>query len=546
MKNRILSLVFCVAFAFVCIINAPVASAANLQAQIIVDDIISFKLEKTNSADIQSWIDTDLTQNAGTSEWYVLALRNNSDYDFSIYKSALENYVDSTQINSAVSLQKYALVLALLGSESAFLNTVADDTIGTQGVMSYVFGLHLLNNGVKSSNHTAQSVMQNLLDLQLDDGGWAVMGNASDSDVTAMALQALAIYYQDNDDVKAAVDKALDRLSQLQNNEGGFSSYGVPNSESTSQVIIALSILGINAHSDARFIKNGNTAFDALETYKLPNGSFCHELGGEYNAVATVQALCAAQSYLAMLQNGGNMYYLSSDSFDDDSAEQTTQATTKIQTATQTSTTTTSNLQNTDDSLKTEKSSYKPIAISVVAVIAALVCVVLVVLKKRNIKNFAVVIIAAVIVILIIVFTDIKSADDYYNGKAESKPNAIGTVTMSIECKTISQSLNSDYISADGIILENTEFAIAEGDTVYDILIEAARLYNIQVEYNGTDSMAYISGINYLYEFDFGDLSGWMFFVNGEKANTGCSDYALSDGDVIEWRYTCSMGEDLQ
>lgn len=534
------------AFAFTCIINALGASAADLQAQSIADDIISFKLEETNSTDIQSWIDTDLTQNAGTSEWYVLALRKNCDHDFSSYKSALEAYVDSTQINSAVSLQKYALVLALLGSESAFLNTVADDTIGTQGVMSYVFGLHLLNNGAPSSNHTAQSVVQNLLDLQLDDGGWAVMGNVSDSDVTAMALQALALYYQDNNDVKAAVDKALDRLSQLQNNDGGFSSYGIPNSESTSQVIIALSILGINAQSDARFIKNGNTAFSALENYKLPNGSFSHEVGGEYNAVATVQALCAAQSYLAMSQNGGNMYYLSADSFDDDTAEQTTQTTTKIQTATQTHTTTTSNFQNTDDSANTESLDYKPIAIGVVAAIAALVCVVLVVLKKRSIKNFAAVIIAAVIAILIIIFTDIKSADDYYNGKAESKPNAIGTVAMSVECKTVSQQINSDYISADGIILDNTEFTISDGDTVYDILIEAARLYNIQVENNGTDSMAYISGINYLYEFDFGDLSGWMFFVNGEKASTGCSDYILSNGDVIEWRYTCSMGEDLQ
>ena len=533
-------------FAFVCIINALSASAADLQAQCIADDIISFKLEETDSADVQSWIDTDLTQNAGTSEWYVLALHQNCAHDFTTYKSALEAYVDSTQINSAVSLQKYALVLALLGSESAFLNTVADDTIGTQGVMSYVFGLHLLNNGVKNSNHTVQSVIQNLLDLQLDDGGWAVMGNVSDSDVTAMALQALALYYQDNDDVKAAVDKALDRLSQLQNNDGGFSSYGIPNGESTAQVIITLSILGIDTQTDTRFIKNGNTAFSALENYKLPNGSFCHEVGGEYNAVATVQALCAAQSYLAMLQNGGNMYYLSADFSDDNAAEQTTQTTTKIQTTTQTHTTTTSNFQNTDDSANTENLNYKSTAIGVVAAIAALVCVGLIVLKKRSTKNFAAVIIAAVIAILIIIFTDIKSADDYYNGKAESKPNAIGTVTMSVECKTVSQQLNSDYISQNGIILDNTEFVISNGDTVYDILIEAARLYNIQVENNGTDSMAYISGINYLYEFDFGDLSGWMFFVNGEKASTGCSDYALSDGDVIQWRYTCSMGEDLQ
>jgi hypothetical protein len=56
---------------------------------------------------------------------------------------------------------------------------------------------------------------------------------------------------------------------------------------------------------------------------------------------------------------------------------------------------------------------------------------------------------------------------------------------------------------------------------------------------------AYIMGINNLYEFDAGELSGWMYKANGEFPNYGCSRYQLKPGDVIEWIYTCDLGRDI-
>lgn len=56
---------------------------------------------------------------------------------------------------------------------------------------------------------------------------------------------------------------------------------------------------------------------------------------------------------------------------------------------------------------------------------------------------------------------------------------------------------------------------------------------------------AYIKGINNIYEFDAGELSGWMYSVNGVFPNYGCSIYNLNDGDVIQWMYTCDLGKDL-
>jgi hypothetical protein len=55
----------------------------------------------------------------------------------------------------------------------------------------------------------------------------------------------------------------------------------------------------------------------------------------------------------------------------------------------------------------------------------------------------------------------------------------------------------------------------------------------------------YIEGINNLYEFDAGELSGWMYKVNGWFPNYGSSRYVLKDGDVIEWVYTCDLGRDV-
>ena len=84
---------------------------------------------------------------------------------------------------------------------------------------------------------------------------------------------------------------------------------------------------------------------------------------------------------------------------------------------------------------------------------------------------------------------------------------------------------------------------------MYDIRDRAVRHNRIQMEFQGANlnqfGSVYIQGINYLYEFSCGPLSGWMYLVNGVFPNYGCSKYALKDGDVIEWVYTCDLGRDV-
>lgn len=102
-------------------------------------------------------------------------------------------------------------------------------------------------------------------------------------------------------------------------------------------------------------------------------------------------------------------------------------------------------------------------------------------------------------------------------------------------------------VPSDGIILKQQEVVFYEGESVFQVLARVTREKKIHMEYADTPAYhsAYIEGINNLYEFDCGTGSGWMYCVNGWYPNYGCSRYAVKDGDVIEWNYTCDLGNDL-
>ena len=128
------------------------------------------------------------------------------------------------------------------------------------------------------------------------------------------------------------------------------------------------------------------------------------------------------------------------------------------------------------------------------------------------------------------------------------------TVTLEIRCDTLSSDISKlenpaikDYIPTDGTILAKTTYKGTTDNTVFDVLNTLCRNNDIQLEFSYTPiyESYYIEGINYLYEFDGGNLSGWMYKVNDWFPNYGCSSYFLSDGDVIEWVYTCDLGKDV-
>ena len=158
---------------------------------------------------------------------------------------------------------------------------------------------------------TREKLIQVILDAQLPDGGWDLSAENADTDMTAMAIQALAPYYNTNETVKAAVDKALEALSTMQRGDGGFGSWGTVNSESCAQVIVALTALGIDPATDSRFVKNGSTVLGALAGFYVDGGGFKHTADGERNGMATEQGYYALASYYRFLNGQTSLYDMS-------------------------------------------------------------------------------------------------------------------------------------------------------------------------------------------------------------------------------------------
>ena len=128
--------------------------------------------------------------------------------------------------------------------------------------------------------------------------------------------------------------------------------------------------------------------------------------------------------------------------------------------------------------------------------------------------------------------------------------NSVPTCTVSISCAAILENFDrlnaekADLIPADGVLLAPTAVEFTEGESVFDVLKRVCRENKIHMEFSETPvyQSAYIEGIGNLYEFDCGEGSGWMYRVNGEFPNYGCSRYTLADGDTVEWVYTCDFG----
>lgn len=502
MKHKLLRTFAALLLAVLLIGSLPVYADTS-RAQGYIDGILGYNMQAVGAPSVQEWIDGALTDNADTSEWYALTLSQYADYDFSSYRAALERYLSENTVSSAPSRLKYALTLISCGSSAEYISWTLGDSIGRQGIMSWVYGMHLINNGCSSDGYTAGDIKDKLLSLQLADGGWAISGSSGDIDVTAMTVQALAPYYSSDSAVKTAIDKALALLSARQKPSGDYASYGVNNSQSTAQVLVALCALDIDCDTDARFIKNGNTLFDAIEQYRLTDGSFSHTVGGAVSSSATVQVFYSMVSYLRMKKGDAPFYCL--DKKDE------------VQPAV----------------------NYKPWLCLALLLIAVSVCAVLAVKKRLGINNLAVIAALTVAAVLLVLFTDIKSADEHYNTQV-TKTDVIGTVTVTIRCDSIADK-GEPHIPSGGVILDVTEVDISEGDTVLDILSEVSAANKLHLETSGSE---YVEGINNIYELDFGDLSGWVYYVNGERPSVSCGAYTLKDGDEIRWVYTLTLGDD--
>lgn len=267
-------------------------------------------------------------------EWMVIGLARSGrtvpgveDY----YKKALE-YIESSidpetgRLHKAKSTDNSRMILALtalgrdvtnVGGHNLLAGLSDLEYVKYQGNNGPIWALLALDSGnypvPSGGTVTRQALIDEILRVQTSDGGWTVSGDKADSDMTGMALTALAPYYTKDLKVQEAIDKAIARLSEMQDEDGGYStSYDgttkIATSESISQVVTALSALGINADTDPRFVKNGNSVIDALLRYYVKGGGFKHVMDGEIDGMGTEQAYYALTAYYRFLSGKTNLY----------------------------------------------------------------------------------------------------------------------------------------------------------------------------------------------------------------------------------------------
>ena len=269
-------------------------------------------------------------------EWAVIGLSRAgllSDETAQSYEQTVEDYVKqagSVRLHHAKSTENSRAILGLTAAGYNAANMAGVDlTAGltdmaylrAQGTNGPIWALIALDchgydipqcaDGEEQT--TCEGLVAEILSYQCSDGGWALMGDESDVDMTAMAIQALAPYYE-NAQVKAAVDAALTFLAGVQNADGTFSE--IPgtdaSAESTAQVIVALTALGIDPTADSRFVKSGVSVVDALCGFYVTGGGFRHLMADKtVDGMATEQGYYALAAYYRLTAGKTSLYDMS-------------------------------------------------------------------------------------------------------------------------------------------------------------------------------------------------------------------------------------------
>lgn len=319
-------------------LNAAVAKLAELKREKLLAEMGDIYASVGESLQAQVNKSAPIVGSIG-GEWLALGLARSgrsvpAGYYDNVVQYVKANVNANERLHNSKSTDNSRVILALtaigkdptnVGGHNLLKGLDSMSYINKQGINGPVFALIALDshNYPTFGGVTRDVLIDRILSEQVKaDGGWALGGadeEASDVDVTAMTIQALAPYYKTNAKVKTAVDKGLTWLSEHQQEDGGFASWGAVNSESCAQVIVALAALGIDPLTDSRFIKNGITALDALCGYYTQDDTlgkgFAHVkqssggyVGGAYNQMATEQAYYALNAYYRFANSQNRLY----------------------------------------------------------------------------------------------------------------------------------------------------------------------------------------------------------------------------------------------
>lgn len=531
----------CVLLAALCAITAIHAgfTGSAEEADRYEEGILSYLTGASSAESVQAWLDgpeEELFRHP--VEWYFLPLYQSGKYDFTSFASAYKSRIPTAEKKTANSTWLNRMMTAwVLGADVSEEEIKAHIVPGD--IMSLVYGLHFANNtGVRYFDPEL------LCGLQCEDGGFSLRGDFGDVDVTAMTLQALtpvvtgqsrlSFSEEEKKTVTETVERATAFLARMQLDNGGFASFGADNCESVCQVIIALCGLGIDPATDSRFQKSGENPLTTLRRFRTQEGAFIHKEGDAPGDITAAETLCALAAYERMLTGKSPLYLLT--------RSELMQVETEEPTPTPKEPTPTETIRST---AKEEAGSgippYRFYMTGAVIMLLLIVVAVLKGLRRFTKKNVLLSVGIAAVLLAVTWFTRFESVKQHYSGTEKTDP--IGTVSITIRCDTIAGEAGAPK---DPVIFPVTEVQIEKGETAFAVLEQITKENRIPMDFTGSGSSAYVKGIAGLYEFDYGNLSGWIYLINGEEMSIGCGAAEVSPGDRIEFLYTKMLGDDLR
>lgn len=188
---------------------------------------------------------------------------------------------------NATDISGYNLVTPLLNYEKTV----------KQGVNGAIWALIALNCGnyYPEEKELRKKYIDKILSVQGENGGFSLSKSLQpDPDVTAMAIQALS-FYKEDEAIAPKIQGAEEFLKKIKN---------FPSSESVSQTLTALTSLGKNSldYEVGRLL-------EALYEFKCDSGGYCHILSeNKENKMATEQVLCALSSLKKADETGEWLY----------------------------------------------------------------------------------------------------------------------------------------------------------------------------------------------------------------------------------------------
>ncbi len=282
-------------------------------------EALSWKMKSAGVTTEQELLDA-MAARAGRSpeDWYVLAMaKMGLKLDYTKYANALFEVCKDPEPTDVEQYRRY-LTARAMGYDD--IPGTVPEKLKDKGIMSAIYRGYAVAAGRASSSFVYGETQSALIALKLADGGYALMGETSDVDVTAFVLQAYGALLGAQGknaagaELATAIRDGFEVLGKRQSADGGYASFGTANAESGAMVLLALAAFSDkDIAAEVRNSVDASALIAATDRFQTAKGGFAHALtdgvASMENDLATAQVMCAYAAYASYLKGASGRLY---------------------------------------------------------------------------------------------------------------------------------------------------------------------------------------------------------------------------------------------